>query len=88
MREPDPCFKSFNRHTLQLIATDLLKETNSLRLRELDHERQIAELWRRLEAMRKVALLMIELHDRGEMNRLLDGDMGRFLRITLALPFR
>jgi len=88
MRKPDPQFKRVERRTLELIATDLQNETTRLRQAGLDRERQTRELWVRLEAMQKYANMLVELHDRGELDRLLDGELGRAIRALMAKPLQ
>jgi hypothetical protein len=38
--------------------------------------------------MQKYANMLVELHDRGELDRLLDGELGRAIRALMAKPLQ
>lgn len=83
MREPDPSFKRWKRHTLELIATDLQLETYRLRHQLFHLEDAHAELKRRYAASIKLHRMLFERYRDGTMASLLAGPEGRLLEELL-----
>jgi hypothetical protein len=78
MRHPAEWTRSFNRTTLALIATDLDQEANRLR-------GELLELEKRLQVMRRLALLEIDGNRKFESGPEQEDGSRRVIRLAISL---